>query len=139
MSENGVALAPTEPPIAGHPLPGPRMPRRTLWLNLPETAPDGSEAYPGFKVRVWVNFPARLAEDLKTGTEDEKAAVLRRIVLEHNGWCDDEGNPFPPAGDPEFYRAIPTELAVLVVVAIQEGMSSFPNSLLATRRLSGAT
>ena len=141
MGENGTVAVmlpgagPGQPPGQ----PGPRMPRRTLWVDLPEKAPDGSDAYPGFKVRVWVNFPARFAEQLKVGTAEEKAAVLRRIVLEHNGWCDDEGTPFAPADDPAFYEQIPTELAVLIVVAIQEAMVRFPNSLLPTRPASAGT
>ena len=141
MSENGVVVLPGDVTAhAGAPAAaGPRMPRRTLWVDLPERTPEGEEAYPGFKVRVWVNFPSRFAEQLKTGNEEEKSEVLRKIVVEHNGWCDEEGTPFPAATDPEFYRQIPTELAVLIVVAIQEAMVRFPNSLLPTRPLSGAT
>lgn len=134
-----VVNAPAPPGTPAPAAVGPRLPKRTLWVDLPERTPDGDVAYPGFKVRVWVNFPARLAEQLKTGTEEEKADVLRRIIVEHNGWCDDEGSPFPAADDPAFYQQIPTELAVLIVVSIQEAMVRFPNSLLPTRAPSGAT
>jgi hypothetical protein len=116
------------------------MPKRTLWVDLPEKAPDGSDAYPGFKLRVWVNFPSRLAEDLKAGsTPEATAAALRRIVLEHNGWCDDEGNPFPPADAPDFYESLPQELGLLIALAINEAMARFPNSLVPRRPISGAT
>jgi hypothetical protein len=127
------------PPGGPDPVAGPRMPKRTLWVDLPETTPDGDVAYPGFKVRVWVNFPARFAEQLKTGTEEEKAGVLRRIIVEHNGWCDDEGHPFPAADDPAFYQELPQELASLILYSIVEAMNRFPNSLLRMRAPSGAT
>jgi hypothetical protein len=134
------AAAEAGPPATGASgQPGPRMPKRTLWVDLPATTPEGEVAYPGFRVRVWVNFPARIADQIKDGTEDDRRAALRQIVLEHNGWCDDEGTPFAPADDPAFYNALPQELASLIVVTVIEAMSRFPNSLLATRRSSAGT
>jgi hypothetical protein len=144
VSENGTTavLAQADAGGAGAPVPsappptGPRMPKRTLWVALPERTPGGEVAYPGFKVRVWVNFPARFAEQLKSGTEEEKSETLRRIVVAHNGWLDDEGEPFPPADSPDFYKQLPQELATLILYSIMEAMQSFPNSLLRTRQAS---
>ena len=131
---------------------GPRIPRRELWLDVPE--------YPGFRAKMWANHPQRLARDLQSKDVERIASALSAIVLEHNGWCDEEGDPYPPAGElreiaesvtedgPDgapitrtvnrieypFYEAIPTELAVLLIVLINEAATTLPNSLLRTRR-----
>ena len=131
---------------------GPRIPRRELWLDVPE--------YPGFRVRMWANYPQRLARDLQSKDAALIGAALSQIVIEHNGWCDEEGNPYPPASErrvaiesvaedgPDgesitrtvnrveypFFDAIPTELAVVLVVLVNEAAATLPNSLLRTRR-----
>lgn len=116
---NGTAGAsvPSEAgPVATPIPPGPRLPRREQWLPLPDE-------YPDFEVRVWVNYPQRLDRDLKSNDEQRIRTALQQIVLDHNGWVDDRGEPFPPASDPQFWADVPTELAVtcIALVGLQSG------------------
>lgn len=111
------------------PASGPRIPRREVEVTLP---PE----YPGFTFRLWVNFPARLADDLNQrgeGDAEEKqarmSAALSKVVLSHNGWLDDEGNPIPQPSDPVFWEIIPTELAAVIIACINRQIVVLPNSL----------
>lgn len=126
--ENGVAL-PSTPPAAGggEHMERPRIKRREGWADFPEE-------YEGFKVKLWLNFPSGLLDDLRSGEQARAETALRRIVLEHNGWCDEEGMPYPAAGDPGFWEAIPTEVAAIVMALIQMKATELPNSLLVARR-----
>lgn len=129
---------------------GPQIKRRETWVDLPDE-------YEGFKFKVWVNAPARVWNELNPATSDEASdeasdeeaaareaaareataqAAPRQIVLEHNGWRDFDGQPFPPADDPAFWEAIPTELAACVLVAARVEMGKLPNSIAPQRRRS---
>lgn len=104
-----------------------RLPHREVWLDVP--------GYEGFKVKMWANYPQRLLDDLTGADVPAMEAALLRVVLEHNGWGNEEGEPFPPANEAAFWDAIPTELAaILLVLATQEVVSHYPNSLFAKRR-----
>lgn len=109
MAENAVKQAP-------------RIRRRETWVPLPGE-------YDGFEVRVWVNAPSRLWNQLTEGDEQDALDALQEIVLEHNGWLDFEGEPYPPASDPAFWEAIPTELAAVVLAAAQQEIQRLPNSM----------
>ena len=113
---------------------GPKMPKRIRWVDLPTHDSSGEEAYPGFKARLWVNFPASLLQEIRSGEHLRVKAALSKIVLEHNGWCDEEGEPFPPAGDDTFWEAVPTELATIVIVMIQTESIKLPNSMMQERQ-----
>lgn len=128
------------------PVVGPRLPRREVWVDLPEE-------YPGFKFKMWVNAPQRVWNTIASAakvsplvddatpeqivahaaaaaaTTAAVTAALQKIVLEHNGWLDDEGQPFPPASDAAFWEAIPTELGGVVMASAQLAMGDLPNSL----------
>ena len=120
---------------------GPQIKRRETWVDLPDE-------YEGFKFKVWVNAPARVWNELNPATSDETSdedaaareataqAALRQIVLEHNGWLDFDGQPFPPADDPAFWETIPTELAACVLVAARVEMGKLPNSIAPQKRRS---
>lgn len=105
-----------------------RVTKRTRWVDLPQ------EEYPTWKVYLWVNFPAGLLEDIRSGDESKAREALRRIVLEHNGWQDEEGEELVPADHEDFYRVIPTEVLGCLMALIQQECAKLPNSLLATRR-----
>lgn len=131
---------------------GPRLPRREVWVDLPEE-------YPGFRFKLWVNAPQRVWNTIASAGKEQApllddatpeqiaaykaaadavttatTAALQKIVLEHNGWLDDEGQPFPPAADAGFWEAIPTELGGLVMASAQRAMGNLPNSLAPKRR-----
>jgi hypothetical protein len=106
---------------------GPRMIRREVWVDLPGD-------YTGFRARMWSNFPQRLYAEIASESQARIDAALHEIVLEHNGWCDQDGAPFPPADDPGFWDAVPTELALVVMVTIREASAQLPNSLLRAKR-----
>lgn len=113
---------------------GPRVQRREAWVDLPD-------AYAGFRARIWVNAPGRILNDLLTNGDDEEAIKEKRaqkaasqVVLEHNGWLDFDGNPYPPASDPEFWDAIPLELTTTLLFVIRLEMNKLPNSLIPKKR-----
>jgi hypothetical protein len=114
---------------AGAAASGPRVRRREVWAELPTEAAD---SYPDFRVKLWANFRRSLLEEITSGDNDRVSVALHQIVLEHNGWCDEDGEPYPPASDAAFWDAIPTELASLIIIAIQREATRLPNSLLRT-------
>jgi hypothetical protein len=71
-----------------------------------------------------------------TSAQDAQAAseALKQIVLEHNGWCDEDGNPLPDANTDAFWNDIPTELGGVIIIAAQLEMGKLPNSLKPTKR-----
>lgn len=109
---------------------GPQIPRRETWVDLPEE-------YPGFRVLVWVNAPARLWNPVNNPnpvSNQQIEAALRQICLEHNGWLDFEGQPYPPPTETEFWQLIPTELAASMIEVARVASRQLPNSLALKRR-----
>ena len=102
-------------------------PRREAWVDLPKE-------YPGFRFKMWVNAPQRLWNDVTGGGDEVGKAALSKIVLEHNGWVDSDGAPYPALPDPEFWEAIPTELLAVMLTMAQLEMMKLPNSLAPKRR-----
>ena len=113
---NGITTPPPSPSS------GPRIPRRKEWIELPEE-------YPGFKVLVWTNYPRRLNDELSSGDQDRMRAALLQIVLEHNNWCGEDGQPFPPANEAAFWDVIPDELAASVIVLLTLQVGKLATSL----------
>jgi hypothetical protein len=122
----------------------PRIQRREKWLDLPDE-------YAGFKIKVWINAPTKLWNDILYAEEydetndseaetDRKTDIvfnaLKQIVLEHNGWLDFDGNPIPAANTIEFWDTIPTELSACIIAAVQRGAYDLPNSMRPQRRKS---
>jgi hypothetical protein len=105
---------------------GPRVRRREDWVELP--AP-----YAGFRFKLWMTAPTRVWMTIGAGGDDAEAA-LRAVVLAHNGWSDEDGTPFPPADAGDFWAAIPTELAALVLRAAQLELGRLGEALGASRR-----
>lgn len=94
---------------------GPRVMRREVWVDIDEAA------YPGFKAKLWVNFPRRVIEDVRSGNPDLQLAALSQMVVAHNGWVNYDGQQFPPSDEPAFWDVIPDEiLTVLIVLVIRE-------------------
>jgi hypothetical protein len=108
---------------------GPQVKRREAWVELPTE-------YEGFRFRVWLNAPTRIWGELTGDSEKQALDALRQLVLEHNGWLDFDGQPYPPAGEAKFWEEIPTELAACMIVATQTEMQKLPNSIAPQRRRS---
>lgn len=121
--------APTETPALVEASSGPRVQRREVWVDLP---PE----YEGFKFRMWVNAPALVWNEIWSGDNDRIEAGLRKIVLEHNTWCDFDGHPYPPVSDTLFWELVPTELVSCIIVTAQTEIGRLPNSLAPKRRKS---
>jgi hypothetical protein len=101
---------------------GPRLPRREAWIELP---PE----YPDFRVKVWVNYPRRFNDEIRSGDQQRTTEVLRQVVLEHNGWSDVDGTPFPAPTTAEFWDAIPDELLLVVVNLLVQEMGKLGTSI----------
>lgn len=118
-------------------------PRIERWLDVPD--------YPGYRVRLWINHPRHLraafsppegiedleGEALEAYVAERKGqleAALAAIVLEHNGWPDEDGNVLPQPTDPTLWDQIDQHLANVVMALAFQAPSQLPNSLLPTRR-----
>ena len=99
---------------------GPRVKRREVWVELP--GPD----YEGFRFRLWVNPPARTSLRLLTARALD---ALQEMILEHNDWCDADGEPYPQPSDPQFVMVVPTELLGMVLKLAEQEIQKLPNSL----------
>lgn len=116
--------------------PGVRIPRRTEWMVLPwrDLFPDDPEPAGGLRFRCWVTYPRRLIDDIRSGDEDRMKAALRQIVLEHNGWIGDDGNPLPPATDERFWDEIPDSIGGAIIAAVQAEVGKAAASVMRRRR-----
>ncbi len=108
---------------------GPQIKRRLVWVALPDE-------YEGFEAQIWVNAPTKTWQALGGGDEDAAVEAMQKIMVDHNGWLDFDGEPYPPASDPTLWEEIPTELAACVLAAAQAEIQKLPNSLAPTRRRS---
>ena len=102
----------------------PKVQRREKWITIKD------EAYEGFEFRIWVNYPQRLDLEIRSTDEDKIRAALKQVILEHNGWLDEEGNPYPPSTTDEFWKQIPNELAAVVLALMRMEAARLPNSLM---------
>lgn len=107
---------------------GPRLPRDEEWWDV--------EGVPGFAVRLWANFPTALWRQAigVAVTTDQQREAMRQIVLEHNGWLDEDGEPYPAADAAEFYDTIPNRLLLHLVRTIQTAQGTLPDFQKPTRR-----
>lgn len=98
------------------------IPKREVWLDVPE--------YPTWKVLIWVNYPQRLNLELASGEAARVSAAVRQIVIAHNGWIGEDGEPYPVEIDSdEFWKAIPDELAAVLGVLVLTAKFILPKSL----------
>lgn len=112
----------------GHHGPG----RRETTLYMP-----GEYGVAGWRLKIWANYPHRLARMVSSGADEETSIAMSRIVLWHNDWIDEWGTPYPalrpaapnlPDDHPDvvhgqqvferFWDQLPQELAVAIVTTI---------------------
>lgn len=107
---------------------GPRIPRREVYVDI-------GEEYPGFRAKLWVNYPRRLIDDLRQTDDLERSkAALGQMVVEHNGWVNYDGTEFPPASEPAFWDAIPDELAGALIALVNREAGKLASDVTARRR-----
>lgn len=106
---------------------GPRVQgKKYEWVDV-----EDDESYAGFRFRAWINYPSILVDELnltvdpqdpeekQKADEEKRLAAFAKVFVEHNGWRDYDGNPYPPMHEAKaFWDAIPTELAALVRVSL---------------------
>ena len=112
-----LAAVPTPPSTPGAPQLI-RAPRIERWVPVPE--------YGDYQMRVWINVSKRAADDITSGDQERALPALRQIVLEHNGWADVDGEPYPAADDPSFWDKLPVHLVAAIARGIQEGATASP-------------
>jgi hypothetical protein len=117
------ALAPVS--VNGN-APGPQVRRREEWKDLPTP-------YDGFQIKIWANYPRKLATDVNSNDVDLMLPALMRIILEHNHWRDEQGDEYPAANTEDFWRAIPDELAAALITLFQMEALALPNSMMQSR------
>jgi hypothetical protein len=100
---------------------GLREPRVERWVSL--------EGLPDFQIRAWLNHPWRLRQDLISGDAKRFHAAFRQVVLEHNGWLDGAGEPYPSVeADPAaFWNALSTPLARTMLRSIYTEANALGN------------
>ena len=109
---------------------GPQIKRRTAWIDLPKE-------YEGFKFEVWLNAPTHHWTDLMGGTDEEVIlSAVKTIFLQHNGWLDFDGNPYPQTTTNKFWEQIPNELMALMIIEAQNASGNLAASRLRTRKRS---
>jgi hypothetical protein len=75
--------------------------------------------YAGFTVTLWINYPQRVKQEILSGDESRVTAALGDLVTDHD-LVDFDGEPYPASG-PEFWQAIPDDLAKVIVQALVSG------------------
>jgi hypothetical protein len=107
--------------------------RRETWLDVAD--------YPGRQVRLWLNVPQSLVNDVSGDDRERRAAALRRMVLAHRvfmdgqdcgPWQDFDQQPLPPPSEPAFWDAIPLDVAVAILRLVSEAPLALPNFRLGT-------
>lgn len=91
---------------------GPRIPKRTEWLDLPSPYKEA-----GMRAHIWTNYPNRYLRALQGAAgADGLEAALKACVIGHNGWCSEDGEPLPDAQADGFWwsDAVSTELVAVV-------------------------
>ncbi len=96
-----------------------KLKRREAWVDLP-----GEYEY--FRFRMWVNPPSSVSLRLRL---PRAVSAYTTVFLEHNGWCDDEGNTLPQLTDPKFWLMAPDELIRLMIALAEQEMQKLPNSI----------
>ena len=100
-------------PIDYSTLPSLRVAKRIVTVNLD----DVDEVYKGMNFRAWTNYPPEIRERLQRNDEASRFSALREIVVETN-FEDTDGNPFPSPSEETFWRALPDDLAVVIIQKI---------------------
>ncbi len=96
---------------------GPHIRRREVWVDL-------SGEYEQFRFRLWVNPPSSVSLRLRSLRAVDACTTM---FLEHNGWCDSDGQLLPQPTDPAFWLAAPNELIGLMITLAEQEMQKLPN------------
>jgi hypothetical protein len=106
---------------------GPRMPKRTAWVDLPD-----EYGAAGMRMRVVTNYTYGTWKALQGLAEAGGLdAALTATVLEHNGWCSEDGTPLPPCDTAGFWwlDAVSPELVGVVIATLLDVPRQYPKGL----------
>jgi hypothetical protein len=97
-----------------------RWGKRYAWLELPEP-------YEGFQMRIWVNYPNKLDQDIAAGGDSRRNA-LKAIFVQHNNWPDieDETKLLEQPSEDAFWNKIPNELLGILIAGLNLEVSRIP-------------
>jgi hypothetical protein len=119
--DNVVVLSPDK--LASlRPAAGRRSRPKTVWLPIEDSY------YPDFEFEAKINYTQELENDIRSADEDRIAKALAKIVLRHNDWHNDEGEPYPQPDDPKFWQMIPSELLATMLALVRLEANRLPNS-----------
>jgi hypothetical protein len=111
---------------------GPQVKRRIVTVAVPH------DLYAGFTFDVWANPTFAVVNRLQGEDEASILLAIGQIVVATNGWCDPDGEPYPPPTEPAFWsgeRAIPPDLMNLMMETAKDLLQAHrnPNSRRARR------
>jgi hypothetical protein len=110
---------------------GPHIPKRTEWLSLPE--PYGAA---GMRALVWTNYPNRYLRALQGGAgADGLEDALKALVIEHNGWLGEDGEPLGDCQSEGFWWSDAASAELVAVV--RELLLDAPFAMTRFRRRNG--
>jgi hypothetical protein len=66
--------------------------------------------------------------------KQRRLSALRRLVVRHNAWCDENGQSYSPAGTDAFWEEIPDELAAAIMILLRQQASKLPSSMMRAGR-----
>jgi hypothetical protein len=123
--------------------------RKTRWVRVPDydfvqSATDTDAPSVTYEVELWVNYPQRLRERIRTGDVfgDDVAHALGEVVLRHRlivdgedagPWRDFDGSELPLPGDPAFWQAIPLDCAIALIRLVDQEPTNLPNFRLSAK------
>lgn len=111
--------------------PGPRIPRKQEWFTMPD---EYGQTDPPMRVKLWVTYPRRLIDDIRSGDPERQRPALRQIVLAHNDWVNEDGESLPPADTEEFWEQVPDIIAGALVAMITVEVGKVAASVMRRQR-----
>jgi hypothetical protein len=87
-----------------------KLAKRVVTISLADVDP----VYDGMEFTAWTNFPPELRDDFQSDKEERRLGALTRIIQTTN-FTDEDGQPFLSPQTLDFWKAIPDDLAVVMI------------------------
>lgn len=98
-------------------LPSLKMAKRLVTIEVPE--------YEGMSFVAWVNYGPEVREAFRRNDEESRIDALKQIVVSTN-FKDDDGKPYLKPDTDDFWKAIPDDLAVIMISQIVDNVGKLP-------------